>query len=122
MRFEMIPQFLFLTSLSLIYGPSIVCDEANAPADGRETFISVVDSQVQPKLSPRSEHPVRLVRTFSNQIVDQDSDIPVCSLQNHRFRVSNSQSGIQPCDQSLIGGLFGMAGSDDLARQEQTND
>ena len=43
--------------------------------NGRQTFVGIVDPQMQPELGARREHPVRLIGALGDQVVDQNSGV-----------------------------------------------
>src|SRR5579863_9358779 len=59
---------LLLPLLSQVKIPALVSNQTQTPPDRSQTFISIVNSQLQPELCPRGEHSVRLVGTFADQI------------------------------------------------------
>ncbi len=61
-------------------------DQSGCRPAGRQALIGVVDPQVQPELGARSEHPVRLVRPFADQVVDQDAGVAVGAAQHDWIR------------------------------------
>ena len=59
----------------LITNPALLPHETQSPAQRRQSFIRVINPQMQPILSPGCEHPVGLVGALGDQIVDEDPGV-----------------------------------------------
>ena len=99
--------------------PSGITNQTQLPPDRCQTFIGIVDPQMQPELRPRGEHPVRLVRALSDQIVDQDPDIALSPAKIDWRTSPSPRSRIQSRDQPLAAGFLVTRRPVDLARQKQ---
>src|SRR5689334_8873758 len=71
---------------------------------------------------PRSEHPIRFVYSLRDQVVDQDADIRLLSVDSKRRSISCCQSGIDAGNQSLASRLFVSGGAVNLTREKQAFD
>ena len=61
--------------------PAIILHESNLPSDVGQSFIGIINSQVQPKLGTGGEHAVRLIGALADQIVDQNPGIAIGAWQ-----------------------------------------
>ena len=65
---------------------------------------------MQAVFGPGGEHPVGLVGTFGDQVVDHDADITLGTRNDDGRTPENGPGGVNSCNQSLTGGFF-VAGS-----------
>ena len=59
---------------------TILVDQADPVADGRQALVGVVLPQHQPVLRAAGHHPVRLLRTLCHQIVDEGADVALAAF------------------------------------------
>ena len=82
---EHLPEALLLSLLAVKHLPPLVRHQARPAANRGQSLIGIVDSQVQTEFGARREHPVRLVSTLGDQIVNQNSGIALGSAEDHRL-------------------------------------
>src|SRR5215471_12628736 len=83
-----------LALLRLEHVPAVILNQAHITTDRRKPLIGVVDTKVQAKLSPRSEHAIGLVGAFGDKVIDQDSSVPLRPRDNHRRPLRKPACGI----------------------------
>src|SRR5262245_17298677 len=86
--------------------PARFAYQPHTPPQRREPLIGIVDSQVQPEFRPRGEHPIGLVRALADQIVNQDTGIPLGTADNQGFEPAQPTSGIDPGQYALTTSLL----------------
>src|SRR5262249_23672433 len=104
--------------------PPLVVHQSHVSAARRQTKIRVVDAQQQPVLRPRREHAVWLEAPLCNQVVDQDTDVGLVSLENQRpfVRSKGMLRSICTRDKPLCGSFFVPGRAVDLSRQKESAD
>ena len=60
----------------------MVVDQSDAPAVRGESLVSIVDPQVQTEFGARCKHPIGLIRTFRNEIVDENGSVTFGPIEN----------------------------------------
>ncbi len=86
--------------------PRFVGHQSHAPAQRGEPPVRIIVAQQQAIFRPRSKHAVRLVDTFGNQIVDEDTDVSLAAIEDEGRLVLDFQSGVDAGHQPLGGRLF----------------
>src|ERR1051326_6425984 len=99
--------------------PMFVGYKANAPADGREALIRVVDSQIKPELGAGGKHPIGFIRPFRDKVVDHDSNVCVGAIEDQEVFTPDLECGINPRNYALCAGFLVTRGPIDLAGEEQ---
>ena len=100
-------------------GPAGIAHQTHLPPNRRQPLVGIVNPQMQPELRPRREHPVRLVRTLADQIVNQNPDIPSAPAQTRRRHPLHLGRRIQPGNQPLATRFLISRRPIDLPRQKQ---
>ena len=59
---------------------TLLTDQTDPVADGRQPLVGVVLPQHQPVLRAAGHHPVRLLRTLCHQIVDEGADVALTAF------------------------------------------
>ena len=108
--------------LGEIVTPCFVRNQAELASVRSEPAIGVVDSELQAKLRSRSEHPVRLVRAFANQVVDENRSVAFRAVEDEWFLTLNFQGGIDAGHDSLTRRFFIAGRAVDLSGQKQPQD
>src|SRR5262245_8617389 len=70
-------------------------------ANFAETFISIINSQLEPLFGARSEHAIGFIHTLSNKIINQDCNISGISLNRDRLLPMNIPGRVDPGNDSL---------------------
>ena len=83
-------------------------------SDRSQTQIRIVMAEDEPVFRPAREHPVGLWRTLSDQIIDQNSDVGICTGEHQRRLVPDFQGGVRTGNQPLGSGFFITRGPVDL--------
>ena len=65
-------------------GPSLVVDQADRAAELGQAEVGVVAPEQQAVLGPAGEHPIRLVDSSGDEVVDQDADVTLRSVDDER--------------------------------------
>lgn len=74
------------------------------------------------ELGAGCEHAIRLVGTFGDEIVNEDSAVSFVALEDERFEVGEFTSGVYASEQALNAGFFVAGSSVDLAGEEKAVD
>ncbi len=72
--------------------PAQVVDQSDLPAQLGEPQVGVVVPEHQPILGAAGEHPIRLVDSAGDQVVDQDADIRPRAIEDQRRLVADAQA------------------------------
>ena len=94
----------------------IVLDVLTFP---RQAQVSVVGSQMQSELGATREHPVRLVRSVSRQIIDQHAEVGLRAVECQCRFALHLCCSVHSCEQALRRRLLVAGRSVDLSGQEQ---
>src|SRR5581483_402883 len=110
-------QYRLLTLFHVKQIPPGVADQTDTAPDRCQAFIRVVDSEMESEFSPGGEHPVRLVGTLRDQIVDQNAYIALGPPDDHLRFAGQLASGIYSGHDSLAAGLLVARSAVDLTSQ-----
>src|SRR5262245_58129394 len=94
-------QARLLTLLYIEDAPTLFAYKTDVVSQGRQSFVSIIDPQMQPELGARGEHPVRLVRPLADQIIDQDSGVALGPPHHERLLASEPARGVDSGDDPL---------------------
>src|ERR1051326_9164545 len=86
-------------------------------ADFGEPHIGIVLAKQQTIFSTRRKHPIRLDRSFCDQVVDKNTDVSLVTLQYKWLQIAHAPSRVDPSHQSLSRGLLIPRCPVDLARK-----
>ncbi len=76
---------LVATSARLEQFPLLVIDQPDIPPSRSQTKIGIVNTQKQPMLRPRCEHPIRLEASSRHEVVDKNADIRILPSEHERL-------------------------------------
>ena len=114
-----------LLNLSSLLAESIISifiDKSNLISDGSQTHIRVILPQNQPVLCPGRHHPIRFMILLRHQIVDENADICLRTIQNHRLLSLTFSRRIDAGDQPLSRRLLITGTSVKLSPAEKSAD
>src|SRR5215470_20209795 len=77
---EIIPQFIFAIVFADELFVAVLRQHPQMEANFAETFIGVVNSQLESLFGAGCEHAIWLIHALRNKVIDQDSDISGVSL------------------------------------------
>ena len=99
---------------------TLLADQANPVADGRQALVGVVLPQHQPVLRAAGHHPVRLLRTLCHQIVDEGADVALAAFQHQLLAAQQRQRRVHARHEALRRRLLVARGAVELPRAVQS--
>lgn len=81
--------------------PAVILDQADFPADWRESEISVVYPQQEPVLGPRREHAVGLEASARNEVVHEDPDVSIAAAEREGRFPGQTGGGVNAGHETL---------------------
>ena len=110
------------TPTGLEAAPSGVIDQADRPAEPGQSEVGVVAPEQEPVLGATGEHPVRLIDSSGDEVVDQDADVPLRAIDMEWRLALGEQGGVDPGDEPLRGGFLISGRTVDLAGEIEAGD
>ena len=108
--------FLLLKHLRI----SLVIYQTDLMADSAQTQIRIILTQKQTVLRTGSHHTVRLVIFLGYQIINQNANVRLGTIQNHRFPSQYLHSCVYACHKALYGCFLITGASIKLTAAEQS--
>src|SRR5215469_11912674 len=108
--------------LGEVISPGGVIDQSNPATVWREATIGVIDAQMQAKLGPRGEHPIRFVCSLADEVIDEDGGVGFGAIENQRRLALYFQCRIDAGHDPLACSFFIAAGAIDLSGEIKSVD
>src|SRR5438876_9085003 len=119
MQLQRLHEPLLLALLRTEHPPTRLAHQADTPPQRRKPLVRVVNTEVQTKLRPRGEHPIRLLGPFADQIVNEDPSVAFGSPHYEWIHTAESAGGVDSRNNPLATRFLIAGRTVDLTRQVQ---
>ena len=79
---------------------------ADTVGGGHEPEAGIVLSEDEPSFGSACKHAIRLVRSFCDEIIDENADVGILSTEHKRLLTPHGKHGVDTCHDALRSSFF----------------